>query len=177
MEILGKNIGIRIFRNDDVISFFEAATESNEHMQEFMPWCHKKYSVDESEAWVTSRCSAWDNKEEYSFVIFSRSDGELLGGVGINEINSMHKIGNIGYWVRKNALNSGVATEAVSLVSKYGFSTSEFNRLEIVMLPNNVASRKVAEKVGAKYEGILQKRLVVYGKSLDACLYSLVDDV
>ena len=143
-------------------------------MQAFMPWCHPAYSLQESQAWIESRSTSWDKGQDYSFIIYAIDSNELLGGVDINQINHNHKIGNIGYWVRKKALNRGVATEAVSLIAGFGFNSLDLNRLEIVMLPNNTASRRVAEKAGAKYEGTLQKRLVVHGEALDACMYSLV---
>ena len=174
MKITGKKINIRTFLAKDVRPFHEAAIESVEHMHEFMPWCHPDYSIEESETWVTSRDEAWNCADEYSFIIYSNEDNNLLGGVAINQINSIHKVGNIGYWVRKSALNQGVATEAISLVSDFGFNTLGLNRLEIVTLPNNRASNKVAGKAGAKFEGILQNRLFVHGKALDACMYSIV---
>ncbi len=174
MKIEGRNIGIRTFGNNDVVPFYEAATESIVHMKEFMPWCHPEYSMEESEEWVTSRAQSWANADEYSFICYSLENNMVLGGVAINQINQCHKIGNIGYWVRKSALNQGVATEAVSLVSGFGFDTLGLNRLEIVTLPNNVASRKVAEKSGAKLEGVLRNRLYVYGEALDACMYSII---
>lgn len=174
MRIDGSKIAIRKFREDDVACFYEAVLESIEHLSEFMPWCHPGYSIQESKAWVESRKIAWDNGKEYSFIVYSKESNEVLGCVDINQINVCHKIGNIGYWIRKSSLRRGVATETVSLVSSFGFDFLELNRLEIVMLPNNVASRKVAENSGAKYEGVLQKRLWVYGKALDACMYSLV---
>ncbi len=121
MRINGLKIGIRKFRNDDISPFCEAVKESFEHMKDFMPWCHSEYSIEESESWVSSRDASWANEDEFSFVIYSLKNNEILGGVGINEISSAHKIGNIGYWVRKKALNQGVATEAVSLIANFGF--------------------------------------------------------
>ena len=174
MKIEGINIGIRKFQSNDSENFQKAVKESFEHMREFMPWCHSEYSLQESKAWVESRKEAWDSGQDYSFIIYSKSDNSLLGGVDINLIINQHKVANIGYWIRKTALNQGVATEAVKLILGFGFNTLEMNRLEIITLPNNHASRKVAEKVGAKYDGLLEKRLVVYDKAMDACMYSIV---
>ena len=150
MKTEGKKIGIRPFQNEDVNSFYEAAIESAEHMQEFMPWCHAEYSIQESKEWVISQTETFKEGKEYSFVIYSLENQELLGSVAINHINNIHKIGNIGYWIRKSALNKGVATEAVSLACSFGFTTLGLFRAEIVTLPSNKASRKVAEKVGCK---------------------------
>ncbi len=173
--INGSNISIRTFSTDDIAQFYEAAIESVEHMHQFLPWCHPGYAMNECELWVNTRSRAWDCGEEYSFLIVANSDSAIMGGIAINEVNLTHKIGNIGYWVRKSGLNKGMATEAVSLIARFGFKLLGLNRLEIVTLPNNVASNKVARKAGAKYEGIMQKRLVVHGKALDSCIYSLVD--
>lgn len=174
MKIKGKTIGIRTFQSEDAVAFHEAAIESIEHMYKFMPWCHPNYSLQEAETWVKSRIESWNNDIEYSFIIYAIKTNELLGGVDINQIN--HSIGNIGYWVRKKAVSKGVATEAVSLITGYGFNQLSLNRLEIVTLPDNKACRKVAEKVKAKYEGTLERRLIVHGEALDACMYSLIKD-
>ncbi len=121
MKIVGKNIGIRPFQDNDVNLFHEAAIESTEHMKEFMPWCHSEYSIQESKEWVISQTKAFKEGKEYSFIIYSLGNQKLLGSVAINHINDIHKIGNIGYWIRKSALNKGVATEAVSLACSFGF--------------------------------------------------------
>jgi RimJ/RimL family protein N-acetyltransferase len=177
MKIEGIEIGIRTFHKDDIIPFYEAVTESILHMKAFMPWCNPKYSIKQSEEWVKSRGESWSNAEEYSFICYSLESHQLLGGIGINQINQNHKIGNIGYWVRKSALNRGVATEAVSLVVGFGFEALGLNRLEIVTLPNNIPSRKVAEKSGAILEGVLHNRLEIHGKVLDACMYSIAKKI
>jgi len=174
MEISGKNIIIRKYRDEDAPQFFAAAIESIDHMIEFMPWCHAEYSIGDSRLWVKSRNELWESGQEYSFIICSKETGSFLGGIDINQINFDHKIGNIGYWVRKSALKQGVATEAVSLISMFGFESLKLNRLEIVTLPNNLASIKLAEKCGANFDGVLRKRLVVHGEAKDACMYSMV---
>jgi RimJ/RimL family protein N-acetyltransferase len=40
--------------------------------------------------------------------------------------------------------------------------------------PENVPSRRVAEKAGARFEAIARNRIVQHGKPYDAALYSLI---
>ena len=47
-------------------------------------------------------------------------------------------------------------------------------RLELVIEPQNTASQRVAEKAGAKREGLLRNRLTINGKSRDAWMYSFI---
>ncbi len=42
------------------------------------------------------------------------------------------------------------------------------------MLTGNSASRRVAEKAGAVFEGVQRNRLLVAGRPRDACMYSLI---
>jgi len=175
MDIQGTTIGIRTYRRDDTESFCKAVLESTKHLKPFMPWCHENYSLAESDTWVTSRLQRWEQQLEYSFIIYSLQDNELIGSVDINQINTTHKTGNIGYWVRKKYLNQGIATNAVKLISKFGFDTLMLKRLEIIMLTNNLASKKVAEKAGAHFEGRLKNRLLVNDCSFDAFIYSIIN--
>jgi ribosomal-protein-serine acetyltransferase len=48
------------------------------------------------------------------------------------------------------------------------------NRIEILVPTENPASVRVAEKAGAKKEGILRNRLVLHDCPQDAVMYSLI---
>jgi RimJ/RimL family protein N-acetyltransferase len=80
----------------------------------------------------------------------------------------------VGYWVRTSRHGEGIAGRATKLAARYGFEHAGLIRAEIVMAVGNEKSRRVAEKIGAHYEGILLNRMVV-GKSIfDAHMYSLL---
>jgi len=49
-------------------------------------------------------------------------------------------------------------------------------RIEIVAAVDNIPSQRVAEKAGARREGVLRNRLFINGESLDAVLFSLVPE-
>ena len=174
MHIVGSTIGLRPFANKDTVPFHDAVRESLEALQPFLPWAHPGYSLEDARGWVESRPLAWENADEYSFIIYSLTDGQLLGGMGINHLDPLHGIGNIGYWVRTSAQNQGVATEGTRLIAGFGFEQLGLSRLEIVMLTGNSASRRVAEKAGAVFEGVQRNRLLVAGRPRDACMYSLI---
>lgn len=139
-----------------------------------MAWCTPAYSVKESTDFVLSRQSDWDQGEHYSFVIEDRETGQFLGGAGLNFVNPIHNLANLGYWVRTAATGRGVASAAVRLVARFGLQELGFSRIEILAAVGNVASQRVADKAGARREGVLRKRLQLHGQALDAVLFSLV---
>jgi RimJ/RimL family protein N-acetyltransferase len=98
----------------------------------------------------------------------------LLGGVGLNFINRVHQFANLGYWTRTSASGKGIASQAARLVALFGLEQLGLQRIEIVAALPNLASQRVAEKIGAVREGVLRKRLRIRGEAEDAILFSLV---
>jgi RimJ/RimL family protein N-acetyltransferase len=127
----------------------------------------------EAVEWVRSRAPLAAEGREYTFAIVG-TDGRFLGGCGLNQINRIHKFGNLGYWVRTSATRRGVATEAVRQVAEFAFSDTDLVRLEIVCAVRNDASQRVAIRAGAVREGVLRHRLLLHGQPVDAVMYSLL---
>ena len=105
---------------------------------------------------------------------WSRAWSVALGGCGINQINRIHRFGNLGYWVRSSQTGRGVAASAVALLARFAFQNTDLIRLEIVCAVGNHRSQRAAEKAGARREGILRDRLLLRGTPHDAVMYSMV---
>ncbi len=173
-ELTDGRILIRPLCADDVDVLYQAVRESIAEVARWLPWCHPAYSRDETVAFINSTASAPDAEEQYSFAIFDAKTGDYLGGIGLNQINRANKMANLGYWVRTSRTERGVASAAARLVANFGLRQLGLLRLEIVVATGNHASQRVAEKSGAKREGVLRKRLLIHGQAHDAVLYSLV---
>ena len=102
------------------------------------------------------------------------TDGAIVGACGLNDIDVVNERANLGYWVRTDRTNSGFATTAAWLLARFGLREAGFSRLEILMATGNIASRKVAERIGARFEGRARRRLLVHGTYHDAYVYSLI---
>ena len=72
------------------------------------------------------------------------------------------------------ARGRGVASAAVRALSAWAFSELKLERLQLSIRPDNVASRRVAEKVGYAYEGTLRSSKLIRGRRVDAAVYSLL---
>ena len=173
MVISNEKITIRVLQKEDATEFSVAVLESTDTVGKWMPWCHRGYRELDALQWIESCRASYENNLAYDLGLFS-SENHFIGSIAINQINCRYGIGNIGYWVRESCQNRGYATEAVSLIKQYGFDVLKLNRLEILVLEDNLPSRAVAEKSGAILECIAQNRLVHNGVSMAAAVYSLV---
>jgi ribosomal-protein-serine acetyltransferase len=164
---------LRPYEPDDASALWEAARESVAEVFPWLEWCHAEYSMAEAVEWTRSRGRLAAEGQEYSFAIVG-DDGRFLGGCGINQISRIHKLGNLGYWLRTSATGRGVATEAVRQAADFAFQKTDLVRLEIVCALGNERSQRVALRAGAVREGILRRRLLIHGHSVDAVMHSLV---
>src|SRR3954447_15700460 len=119
---------------------------------------------------------AWAAGDAAVFGVTDRATGELLASVGLHFDRGRDAgIAEIGYWAAAAARGSGATTEAVAAVCAWGFATCGVQRLEWYAEVGNVASRRVAEKVGFSIEGTLRSFLVrPGGERVDAWAGSLL---
>jgi [ribosomal protein S5]-alanine N-acetyltransferase len=80
----------------------------------------------------------------------------------------------IGYWVLEGSRGRGLATHAVTLVSRWALTTAGLTRVEALVEPHNAASRRVAEAAGFQLEGQLRAYLELAAGPADAVVYSLL---
>lgn len=166
-------IEIRPYRLGDADDLYAAVRESIPEVSPWLPWCHADYSTDDAREWVESRMDYAREGIEHAFSIRD-GDGRFLGGCGLNCIQPMHNMANLGYWVRTSATGRGLATSAVAKLAAFAFEETELVRLEIVCAVDNRPSQRVAEKSGALREAVLHDRLWGAAGPKDAVLYALL---
>lgn len=176
MRDLPGKLGIRRHQPDDASALYSAIRESIQTLGPWLPWCTDRYSREDATRFIDACRHEWETERAYPFAIVDRETNELLGGVGISQINTVHQFGNIGYWVRQTRTGAGVATQAVRQVAAFGFGDLRLHRLEIVTRWENTASRRVAEKSGAQFESRARNRLFEGGKLYIGAIYSLTPD-
>lgn len=173
-EFSDEAILIRRYRAEDAAAVYEAVRESIPEVSKWMPWCHKDYAIEETSAFLASQEESWAEGKDYGFGIFDAGTHAYYGGVGLNHIVEEYRYANLGYWVRTGAAGRGIASRATRLAARFGFEELGLQRVEIVAAVENVGSQRTAEKAGARREGVLRKRIVLYGVTHNAVLYSLV---
>ena len=167
-------ISLRQYRPSDAPAFHEAVIESVEHVSRWLPWCHAEYSLTEAEEWADSAARVWEEGTEYRLLIEDVDSRRILGSVGINIIEPRHRIGSLGYWVRKSALNQGVCTRAARQAVEFAFNTLGLHRIEIHCLVDNHASNAVARKIGGVYEGTFRNKILFHDTPMPAKCYSII---
>jgi ribosomal-protein-alanine N-acetyltransferase len=80
-----------------------------------------------------------------------------------------------GYKVDKNENGKGYATECIKKCNEVVFNDLKLHRIEANIIPRNIASIKVVEKCGFRYEGVSEKYLKINNKWEDHAHYVLLN--
>lgn len=98
----------------------------------------------------------------------------MIGDIGLYFISPDHKKGGVGFNISPEYWNKGYCTEALILVIKYALIDLGINRLEATCKIDNIASLRVMEKAGMKYEGTLRQYSYKDGYYHDVKMYSII---
>ncbi|MCJ8281412.1 MAG: GNAT family N-acetyltransferase [Rivularia sp. ALOHA_DT_140] len=92
--------------------------------------------------------------EKYGFgvwAIVEKASRKLIGHCGLNCLPNSPDI-EIIYRLDQNYWNQGIATEATKAAINYGLNSAKLYKIVAIAVPQHIASRRVMEKAGLKYE-------------------------
>lgn len=139
----------------------------------------------------------WDNVRDYIPFPYTESDAtdfiehcrrekptttfaivkhaELVGVIGLVKQTDVYRLtAEIGYWVGEPYWGHGIATQAVKLITDYGFNKLGLIRIYTGIFDFNVPSQKVLEKAGYKLDCIFKSSVIKNGKVCDEFMYSML---
>ncbi len=167
----GNGITLRHPVEADARRVADAVQESLRELEPWMPWAVPDYDAATAARWIRGEFG-----EAHRFVMVDGS-GDIVGSCGLNRVDELNRSANLGYWVHSGSAGNGHATEATRLLARFGLDEADgpgYHRLEVAMSTRNHASRRVAEKAGATFEGTLRDCLLLRGEVHDAHIWSFV---
>lgn len=165
---------IRPFLANDIPAYVEAVHESAPTVGRSLPWCSPSCSAVDAIKWISACRDRRLGGTAYDLGIFSRDCTTLHGSVAINRIDPDQGMSNLGYWVRSSRQRQDIAGHASCRMVDFAFNELHLSRIEIAAAEDNLPSRRVAEKLGAKLHGIFTiHRIITSGNARAAAVYEL----
>lgn len=172
---------LRAPRAGDGTALNAAVCESIDELRPWLPWAQQAPTLEESELECRRMAARVGKREDLPlFIVEPMTDGSerLLGATGLHRIDWSVPRFEIGYWRRRGEQQRGIVGEAVRALARFAFDVLQAQRVEIRMSSTNAASRRVAERAGFVFEGMLRRdTLGVDGLPRDTLVYSRVRGV
>jgi [ribosomal protein S5]-alanine N-acetyltransferase len=154
-QIKTERLILRKPRLDDAVAIFNGWAQDKE-VTRYLTWRpHER--IEQTEEFVRSCVAAWENQKRFPFMITLKENGEVIGM--IDPRIEGPKVG-IGYGCARVHWGKGYIPEATQAIIDWALQQPTIFRVYATTDIENVASRRVLEKVGMQCEGILRKYIL-----------------
>jgi ribosomal-protein-serine acetyltransferase len=169
----GELVTVRAYRPEHIDRLFGAVSESIPELSRYETWCHPGYTRDEAAEYVNWWRGMWAEGKAFYFAVEEQDSGELLGSCGLSDFIREHRRAGLGFWIRSSRTGEGFATDAARVVADLGLEDLGLTRIEVEVAVDNAPSRRVAEKLGCRLEGVLRHRLILPEGPTDTAMHVL----
>ncbi|HEY4677839.1 MAG TPA: GNAT family N-acetyltransferase [Candidatus Angelobacter sp.] len=118
--------------------------------------------------WIGKNIARYQRDGYGLWAMMLKSSGEVIGDCGcvLQEVEDRNEV-EVGYHVRRDLWGNGYATEAAKACMEYAFAKLGARRVISMIRPENLQSRRVAEKNGMSCEK------TIFWRGYDHCIYAI----
>jgi ribosomal-protein-alanine N-acetyltransferase len=179
LELPGRRIVLRTLRESDYESWHEIRVRCRDWLVPWEPRPAGAPPAAEDRASFAARCALRERERQigsgYGFGIFV--DQRLVGELTLSSIQrGPFQSASIGYWIDRGWAGQSIMPEAVVVALRFAFEMLGLHRVEVSIIPRNQASRRVAEKLDLRLEGISERYLEIDGVWEDHVRYAMTSE-
>jgi [ribosomal protein S5]-alanine N-acetyltransferase len=118
-------------------------------------------------------------KSEHSYLFAINIDDKHIGNIKIGPIHAIYKYADVSYFIGdKSQWGKGIATEAIKLITDFGFTILGLNRLQAGAYEYNIGSQRALEKNGYKKEAVYRKKSFIHlgDEYCNSYMYGILKD-
>lgn len=145
---------------------------SDEKVTHFLRW-NAHDSVEETKGLIQHWVDQYQADSTYYWGMYLKN-GEMIGSIGITISSECDFQGSLGYKIGSRWWNQGYATEGASAVIDYMFRNTDIERIDSFASVENIASSKVMEKAGMRFEGLLRHYYKTRDGFHDCTVYGVI---
>jgi ribosomal-protein-alanine N-acetyltransferase len=141
-------LSLRPFRPGDVDDLHRVLGDA-----ETMSYYDAPFTLEQVESWVSRNIERYEEDGTGLWAIEDRATGEFLGDCGLVHqlVDGLDEL-EVGWHVKRSRWGQGIAPEAGAAFRDRAFGELGSERLISLIRPENVQSRRVAEKLGMTVE-------------------------
>ena len=172
LEMRTDRLVIREYRRGDIDDFLRVVRQPEIYKTTYgIP---RNYTRLQAIQWMKYLKNSSRQMKSYEFGMFLRDSGAYLGNVGLINVSMVHNHADISYYIDTQQRNKGYTTEAAKEMLRIGFDYFGFEKISGLCMSINLASRRVMEKIGMKFEGTMRSDLLKDGIYYDVDRLSIL---
>jgi [ribosomal protein S5]-alanine N-acetyltransferase len=135
------------------------------------------YTLEEQAKAAKQAEEDWESGAGYGFGIFLEDSQELIGRISLRNVSrGAWQSCTLGYFLDQANNGKGYMTQAAKLIVGFALEEAGLHRVQAAVMPRNLPSIRVLEKVGFAYEGYAKFYLRINGIWEDHKIYSITSE-
>jgi ribosomal-protein-serine acetyltransferase len=159
------NLYLRIYTTEDAAMLFNVVNKARAHLEPWLNWVRETTREDHSLQFIEHALYKQEMQEELAMGIFL--ENELIGGIGMHGWDHDLRLAQLGYWIIPEQEGKGIISSCMAAFTNYLFTHLALEKLEIRFVTGNARSRRVAEYLGFRVEGIIRRAYLRNGLAED----------
>ena len=147
---------------------------------EIWTWMDRRIPAEDGafDRWFETRLAVSEHATEWCYATLSQDTGRPIGSSSYLAVRPQHDGLEIGWtWLNPSAWRTGANLEAKLLMLGNAFDELGCQRVEFKTDARNERSRTALEAIGATFEGIFRKHMLMPGIGVrDSAYFSILDD-
>ena len=170
--IIDDSLSLELLNDRHAESIFELVNTNRVHLREWLPWVIKIQTLEHYREYIIGHQVRFIDNSDVSFVIIH--EGKVAGRIGVYNIDSINKIGSVGYWLGEDFIGKGIACRSCERILSYCFSVLFLNRVEIKCATKNSKSQAIPLTLNFKNEGIIRQAEFIHNEYIDLYCFSML---
>ena len=136
----------KVYSDEKVMAYIPEGVMSYEWVKDLIEWM-VEYCYENNTP---------ENIIKFGVSVVDKEKNKVIGWCGLGSLDCKPEDVEIFYGLSSEYWGQGLATEAAKAMIQYGFEVIGLNRITAAVNSDNVASKKVIEKLGMKVQGLLK---------------------
>ncbi len=132
------------------------------------------YPDGEAERYISRKLNEREAGSSVTYIIEKKEGKVFCGLIELRDLDYEHSLGELSFWLAREAWGQGYMSEAVQMIVQYAFEELKLNRLYAYHMLRNPATGRVLEKNGFRQEGLLRQRVQKWDKYEDVTLMAIL---
>jgi len=179
-NLQGRRVTLRSLEKEDFIQWQEVRLQNHEWLTKWEPLRSpgQKDPAKDINAFE-ARCRSRQRESQlgtgWGFGVFT--DGNFIGEINLNNVTrGAFQSSHVGYWIAQDKAGNSYTPEALVVLMRFAFEELGLHRLQISIVPRNLSSRRVVEKLNLRCEGLSEKYLEIAGTWEDHLRFAVTSE-
>ncbi len=169
---LGEGLTLTTLEPWQAAEFADFIAAERDHLAPWLPWGGAIQDEEKARGFLQRYAdgTAADGRRIYAL----RVGGRMVGGTLFRIFEPEGGVCEIGVWLAADAQGHGYVTRAVAAMLDWALRVRGLHRAEWHCVPENLASRAVAERIGMTHEGTMRESWEHDGRMWDTEVWAVL---